>query len=38
MVSMLVLIYFGRTPIANVMKTDCITFQTVNPELNFDFL
>ena len=32
MVSMLVLIYFGRTPIAHAMKTDCITFQTVNPE------
>ena len=32
-VSTLVLIYFGRAPLGHLIKTNFITFQTVDPDI-----
>ena len=40
MVSILVLIYFGKPLLRHAIKTNCITFQTVDPNIYsiFDFI
>ena len=37
-VSTLFLIYFGIPRLGHTVKTSCKTFQTVDPEIYFDFL